>query len=127
MSDLISRQDVFDMIDAVFREECEKRNTTYEEADEMTQWYLCGMMTVMEKVFDIPSASRWIPVSEKLPERNKMDSTGKYREAYLVTTGFMTFTARFNEYGYWVLWGYHQVLKNIIAWMPLPEPYKEEE
>lgn len=69
---------------------------------------------------------RWIPVSEKLPERNKMDSTGKYREAYLVTTGHMTFTARFDEYGYWVLWGYGQVLKNIIAWMPLPKPYKEE-
>lgn len=70
---------------------------------------------------------RWIPVDERMPERNKMDSTGKYREAYLVTTGFMTFTARFNEYGYWVLWGYQQVLKNIIAWMPLPDPYKEEE
>lgn len=113
MQDLIRRQAA---INALENTECE---LLPEEWDDLT-----------DAIMNVPSAQpeqRWIPVDERMPERNKMDSTGKYREAYLVTTGFMTFTARFNEYGYWVLWGYQQVLKNIIAWMPLPDPYKEEE
>lgn len=147
--DLISRQDVFDMIDAVFREECEKRNTTYEEADEMTQWYLCGMMKVMEKVFDIPSASRWIPVKTRPMTQEEREYYELHWDADLddeavlfdcpmpydkqtiwVTTknGYLFQDTCENDDGYIGLEG-NEDWYDISAWMPVlvPDPYKEEE
>ena len=64
-----------------------------------------------------PLAVEWIPVSERLPEINvavivtDIETTGTY-SAYYMGNGFWecdngTFKDR------------------IIAWMPLPEPYKE--
>lgn len=52
----------------------------------------------------------WIPVSERLPEKNGQ---------YLVTVnkGYMLL-------GLWC--GIKDDWINIIAWMPLPEPYKAE-
>lgn len=61
----------------------------------------------------------WIPVSERLPERYKevivtdIETSDTYQSQYLGN-------------GYWEC--DNGTLKNrIIAWMPLPEPYKEEE
>ena len=71
--------------------------------------------------------TRWIPVSERLPEEN-----GKYLislriEAYSCRTTHETRTAvwtgerwRFDTYSGVVAKYY------VIAWMPLPEPYKAE-
>lgn len=59
----------------------------------------------------------WIPVSEKLPER--------YKEVIVTdieTTN--TYQSRYIGKGYWEC--DNGTLKNrIIAWMPLPKPYKE--
>lgn len=54
--------------------------------------------------------TRWIPVSERLPDKNG---------EYLVTLkqGFATF-------GIWV--GVAENWENVIAWLPLPEQYKAE-
>lgn len=68
----------------------------------------------------------WIPVSERLPEI-KMD----YKECYLVTDG------RFCWMAYWTHekeWFFAECTdcKNkidwtdVVAWRPLPEPYKED-
>lgn len=54
---------------------------------------------------------RWIPVSERLPDKN-----GRY--LVTVKQGYITF-------GTWV-----DVAENwaqVTAWMPLPQPYKERE
>lgn len=72
----------------------------------------------------------WIPVSEKLPEEND----GKYYPMLNVSTSYGA-----------VKWGFYRVRdkewyiysemhgelikaedKEVIAWQPLPEPYKEE-
>ena len=64
----------------------------------------------------------WIPCSEKLPEVNK---------TVLATHGYNIFFARLDNnrnwewlfeqgFDYW-----HKIDAPIIAWMPLPEPYKE--
>ena len=66
----------------------------------------------------------WIPCSEKLPElRKDVLVTVKY-------TGFM------GMYGYWIRTGHMEAEKDwwgdcaggeVIAWQPLPEPFKESD
>ena len=85
----------------------------------------------VEGIKNLPSAQRWIPVTERLPE--------PYSGEYLVTiNNGRVYTD--------VLWfdspgdgryescfykedddGYGVVCVDVVAWMPLPEPYKEEE
>ena len=73
----------------------------------------------------LPSAAPgWIPVSERLPEPNEKDNDG-FVKAYLVQNARLISVARWDG-NYWILWGYARVLENVIAWMPLPEPYKED-
>lgn len=61
--------------------------------------------------------NEWIPVSERLPEDGEdvlaSDGFSAY-VAFHMMCGWASFDTRFNP-------------KNIIAWMPLPEPYKEEQ
>ena len=57
------------------------------------------------------SAQQWIPCSERLPERNGY---------YLVTGRQGAVNKRLYQDGYWYgNWA-------IIAWMPLPEPWRGE-
>ena len=71
-----------------------------------------------------PKSGRWIPCSERLPEPNEEDENG-YIKAYLVQDGRWMDVARWDGDS-WVAWGYGTVLRDVFAWMPLPEPYKEE-
>lgn len=61
-------------------------------------------------IIDLLNQTEWIPVNERLPEENG---------GYLVTVkrGYVT-TAL------WV--GNTENWKEVTAWMPLPEPYKED-
>ena len=73
---------------------------------------------------------RWIPVSERLPEEQKF---------YLVTiaknTGGHDIEYCFYECGKWLIIAdgnseentcWEEEVKKVVAWMPLPEPYKPE-
>lgn len=74
----------------------------------------------------------WIPVSERLPEKE-----GRYlvtfrseRKTYLVGYGNCRMSVDGKKIGYgW--YDLHYAIyfdeKSIIAWMPLPEPYRESE
>ena len=84
--------------------------------------------------------TRWIPVREKLPE--VMDGTnGECSDDVLIcvaddeqitiSTGFYGYYPKSKSYqGWWSVWSYgcHQLDRKykVIAWMPLPEPYKAE-
>ena len=63
---------------------------------------------------------RWIPVTERLPELG---------EKVLVSTKYTVFTQVFKRiYGTPDRWRWeHNTIKKVIAWMPLPELYKENE
>ena len=66
-----------------------------------------------------PLHGEWILCSERLPEKH-----GYY---IVQTDGSHNSVIDIAEFGrYWnLIWGWNKASK-VIAWMPLPEPYKEE-
>lgn len=68
----------------------------------------------------------WIPVSERLPEIKK-----NYLECYLVTDGRFCWMAYLASKKEWVFAECTDCKNkidwtNVVAWMPLPELYKED-
>ena len=82
---------------------------------------------------ELPETAKWIPCSERLPEmhREDMEAEGEYymiSNPVLATDGNKIYVAEYEEDdGY--IYGWHSLdgedYENIIAWMPLPEPYAE--
>ena len=73
-------------------------------------------------ITELPSVTtpttKWIPVSERLPEENKdvlIDIKEGEEHTFFVT--------RLVDVTYWIHLGRDV---NVVAWMPLPEPYKVE-
>lgn len=93
------------MIDEEVCEECPLYGTTGTDHCEKD----CVRLAI-NALSSAENPNKWIPVSERLPEEHG---------GYLVTV----------KYGYvtralWV--GDAENWKGVIAWMPLPEPYKQE-
>ena len=55
----------------------------------------------------------WIPVSERLPEKD-----GQYLVTYDREDEIKVNISYFDRHGFWI--------GDVIAWQPLPEPYKAE-
>ena len=121
MEDLIKRSDVLDLLKKLAADHFEF-STRYEH-------YLEIGVEIEDAVKALPSAEpqRWIPVADRLPNANERDKNG-VRRYYLVQ----------NEYGDMMVcsWNgreWEQIYQleptdgEIVAWMPLPEPYKGEE
>ena len=100
-----------------------------------------AMMMAIEALSNSEKPNKWIPVSERLPE--VMDgSNGECSDDVLIcveddehitiSTGFYGYYPKSkSQQGWWSMWAYgcHQLDSKykVIAWMPLPLPYKEEE
>ena len=70
-------------------------------------------------ILELLEQTRWIPVSERLPEENI---------TVLGTTAFddLNKTELYNDCGEWKWYADGNFDVPIVAWMPLPEPYKAE-
>lgn len=87
-------------------------NGNYKEALKM-------LLTKIEKAPSVIPKSAWIPVTERLPEKE-----GTYLttiDEYIMTSSY------FPNCKHGSKWCPDDVIAsdNILAWMPLPEPYKE--
>lgn len=86
-----------------------------EEHHQLAEW--------LKELKQLREKTRWIPVSERLPEEN---------EAVMASTEYGVFPeARYTkEYGW--EWAYEagadywKEFEGVTAWMPLPKPYKAE-
>ena len=85
---------------------------------------------VNNRLRDLPSAQQWIPVTERLPEPNQL--VGKTRKYYLIQNEYGDMlTASYNKtvlgFIYWEqMYDIEPLHDKVIAWMPLPEPYRKE-
>lgn len=81
-----------------------------------------GIDNIVERIKALPSAeAEWVPVSERLPEEGR----------YLVTTTLSVFSPQILNYdedgGEWFYDGCKSMdveVPCVIAWMPLPKPWK---
>jgi hypothetical protein len=70
--------------------------------------------------------TRWIPCNERLPKENEY--VDDVRKHYLVQNEYGDmFVAGYIKKNYWEeIYHIEPVTDQIVAWMPLPDPYKEE-
>ena len=68
----------------------------------------------------------WIPVSERLPKANEY--VGNVSKYYLVQNEYGDMlVASYTHSGYWEqIYQLKPIADEIVAWMPLPQPYKAE-
>ena len=101
MDDLISRQAVLEATSA-------KLKITGKENAETVYGYI---KKLCDDIKALPSAQQWIPCSERMPDQN-----GKY---LVVGRQKAINILKFDGGRWYGKWG-------VVAWMPLPSPYREE-
>lgn len=108
MSDLIDRQAAIDEI----------------ERNAYRHTYLDQIMHIINCV---PSAeSRWIPVTERLPEPNEIEENG-CRRYYLTQDEYGDMmVCSWNGFKWEQIYQLEPTDGEIVAWMPLPEPWRGE-
>ena len=105
MNDIISRRAALDC----FHDWIDKHGNVY-CADESEEY---------QRIEALPSASQWIPCSERLPETEDkvLCCTATKKGVKSIVIGCYMATMK-----YWAC----GMNSNVIAWKPLPEPYKGE-
>lgn len=81
--------------------------------------YIEGMADAKEK--------QWIPVTERLPEPNEIEENGCLRH-YLTQNDYGDMmVCSWNGFKWEQIYQLEPTDDEIIAWMPLPEPWKGED
>ena len=120
MSSSINREDA---IDAVANALWHYPNEQYKNFND----YEFAEALAKDALLILPSAeAEWIPCSERLPEENEtVLISAKYighlsKNDPYVEEGFLTHDGWYSVYGD----NYSELLAEVVAWMPLPKPYK---
>ena len=75
-------------------------------------------LDLKQRIFKLEEQTRWIPVSERLPEETT-------RVLIYTDTNEITFGVLSNNH--WRVSGYkYGLYDGVLAWMPLPQPYNVE-
>ena len=82
--------------------------------------YTSGTYGEHRLVLELLEQTEWIPVSERLPEngKNVLVSVYHYDGKPFVYIGFYAVNSQ--------KWIVDSLEYDVVAWMPLPEPYKKE-
>ena len=111
---LIDADKLIEFIETFLSKTCKRDGTTIPN-----RWYGALKRCVEEQpTIETP---KWIPISERLPEKNA---------EVLATTEWdcITIAEMFSNNDWFICEGNANAhTDEIIAWMPLPEPYKESE
>ena len=136
--DLISRQDTIDRINEYIEEYSEIDS----DGNHSEKW--CAMQEAKMTIENMPSVQpeqRWIPCSERLPEERdwylgifKEPDTGWINPIPFICDYLLGTKTKATTKEGWILKGHTDREEYIdyyfnlecVAWMPLPEPYREE-
>ena len=115
MADLIDRQAALEALDKQFAKTLKDFGyESFQEAEGKGAWFCDGITEAMCVIMDLPSAQpeqRWIPCSERLPEEGTEVLTYNHDDDYAINH---------------IIDGEEWFFDGAVAWMPLPEPYKED-
>ena len=124
-ADLISRQVAKD---AICKEwcGCDTKHCPH-SSDEIYYCDGCDDARIIDKLPSVQPEQKWIPVSERLPNREEYI---KNNGLFNVSDGNRSYSEWFDIYdkqrfGEPTMYGF-RVDRCVIAWMPLPEPWKAE-
>lgn len=108
MNDLVSRQDVSNALN-------KKRIETMEKGQDVNLIWEC-----LDVVAKVPPVNQWTLCSEILPNKDgnyivTLSYTKGFKFSFVDIDNFSVYEHRWDVYG-----------NDVIAWMPIPEPYKTE-
>ena len=130
MSDLISRQDAIDVLDVLFQEHRYKIPGKAETYSQYNEAWQDALDRAEGAIGNLPSADRpqeWIPCSEKLPSEND-DYLVTLENGVVKILGYSTTQRTTYPKGFYHIkdgFSLRQIQNPVVAWMPLPTPYKE--
>lgn len=115
MNDLIRRQEAIDELEnRVYANRC---NTAVVSELNRSIGYILKLPTAQ------PDEQRWIPVTERLPEEETDVLVCNANGEIQISSG--SYSTEMKDYFIWYTTGWR--FGKVIAWMPLPKPYKKDE
>ena len=117
-------------------EDCISRQALITRLDDFVKWCkdgrLQGAKFALDVVGDMPPVNpkqKWIPVSERLPEKDKYTDFYKCMVARLYTSRSNTcdICIAYFDGKRFLSYDSHGIVSGVKAWMPLPELYDPQE
>ena len=106
-------------------EDCVSREAVKEALRNRTGESISDCINALPSVTPTRKKEEWIPCDEKLPKPNELvDNVRKY---YLIQDEYGDMhVASYLRNGWISIDSFYTLEDDVIAWMPLPEPYKAE-